>query len=243
MHSLYNIEVVIMSVMGHDVYKCRLIKYSKAEYARIGIMPRYGNADSIKWFQVESNCIFHLLNCFEDGTDEVVVRACRALDSVIPGPNTEDESLFSRVYEWRLNMNTGDVRERFLTGTEFSMDFPMIHGDFTGVKNKYGYTQVNDSNASSDSGMPKYGGLAKLYFEEPADNKINSQGGQSEELMQVEYHKFEQNTFCTGAAFVPKQGSHEEEDGWIITFVHNEDTSMSKVGQFCTLVSNNHMTQ
>lgn len=104
------------------------------------------------------------------------MRACRALDSIIPGPDTgvnkfewfskrlkhiksvdeytssEDGSLFTRVYEGRLNMNTGDVRERFLTGTEFSMDFPMIHGDFTGVKNKYGYTQVTDSNASSDSG-------------------------------------------------------------------------------------------
>lgn len=64
-------ELVIMSVMGHDVYKCRLIKYNKAEYARIGIMPRYGNADSIKWFQVDSTCTFHLLNCLEDGTDEV----------------------------------------------------------------------------------------------------------------------------------------------------------------------------
>ncbi|KAG2699667.1 hypothetical protein I3760_07G201800 [Carya illinoinensis] len=38
------------------------------------------------------------------------------------------------------------------------------------------------------------------------------------------------NTFCTGAAFVPKErGFEEEEDGWIITFVHNEDTNISKV--------------
>ncbi|KAF9662258.1 hypothetical protein SADUNF_Sadunf18G0034400 [Salix dunnii] len=69
-------------------------------------------------------------------------------------------------------------------------------------------------------GVPQYGGLAKLYFGEPADSKIILQGGQSEELIQVEYHKFEQITFCTGAAFVPKQGSHEEDDGWIMTFVH-----------------------
>jgi carotenoid cleavage dioxygenase len=46
-------------------------KIYMAEYARIGIMPRYGNAGSIKWFQVESNCAFHLLNCFDEGTDEV----------------------------------------------------------------------------------------------------------------------------------------------------------------------------
>jgi carotenoid cleavage dioxygenase len=46
-------------------------KIYMAEHARIGIMPRYGNADSIKWFQVEPSCAFHLLNCFEEGTDEV----------------------------------------------------------------------------------------------------------------------------------------------------------------------------
>lgn len=41
---------------------------------------------------------------------------------------------------------------------------------------------------------------------------------------------FERNTFCTGSAFVAKQGGVEEDDGWIITFVHNEDTNISQVG-------------
>jgi len=45
----------------------------------------------------------------------------------------------------------------------------------------------------------------------------------------VEYHEFEGNTFCTGAAFVPKEVGLEEDDGWIITFVHDEDTDTSKV--------------
>ena len=40
---------------------------------------------------------------------------------------------------------------------------------------------------------------------------------------------FEDKTFCTGATFVPKQGGLEEDDGWIITFVHNEDTNISQV--------------
>lgn len=34
-------------------------------------MPRYGDADSVKWFEVESYCTFHLLNCFEEG-EEVI---------------------------------------------------------------------------------------------------------------------------------------------------------------------------
>jgi carotenoid cleavage dioxygenase-like enzyme len=110
--------------------------------------------------------------------EQVVVWGCRALDSIVPGPDmgvdkfewfsrrfrplnsdeknmntsTEDGLLFSRCYEWRLNMQTGEVRERNLTGTKFSMDFPIINEHFTGVQNRFGYTQVVDSIASSTSG-------------------------------------------------------------------------------------------
>jgi carotenoid cleavage dioxygenase-like enzyme len=115
-----------------------------------------------------------------DGTGCSV--GCRALDSIIPGPDAglnkfewfstrlrsinstttqqqdhirrdkDDGLLFSRCYEWRLNMQTGQVRERNLTGTHFSMDFPFINPDFTGLQNRFGYTQVVDSIASSTSG-------------------------------------------------------------------------------------------
>lgn len=50
--------------------ECRLLKYDKEGYARIGVMPRYGDASSVRWFYVESSCTFHMFNCFEDG-DEV----------------------------------------------------------------------------------------------------------------------------------------------------------------------------
>jgi carotenoid cleavage dioxygenase-like enzyme len=49
---------------------CRLIKYNKEEYARIGIMPRYGDSDSIQRFEVEANYTFHIVNTFEED-DEV----------------------------------------------------------------------------------------------------------------------------------------------------------------------------
>ncbi|KAL7167100.1 hypothetical protein ACSBR2_037720 [Camellia fascicularis] len=49
------------------------------------------------------------------------------------------------------------------------------------------------------------------------------------EFIKVEYHKFEENTFCSGAAFVPKHEGGEEDDGWIIAFVHNEHTDTSFV--------------
>ncbi|XP_076959741.1 carotenoid 9,10(9',10')-cleavage dioxygenase 1-like [Bidens hawaiensis] len=216
-----------------------LIKYEKSGYARIGVMPRYGDADSVRWFQVEPCCVFHIINTFEDG-DEVVLWAFRARDSIIPGPDLglnkfewfssrfknecdtnfdSDESFFSQAYEWRLNMKTGEVKERFLTGKSHSMDFPMINENFTGLKNKYGYAQTVDLDASSYSAMPKYGGLAKLYL---GDTK-------QQDYVKTEYHKLPNNTFCTGATFVAKPGGTEEDDGWVIMFVHDEQLNISRV--------------
>ncbi|CAI0441372.1 unnamed protein product [Linum tenue] len=239
----------------------QLINYDKEGYARIGVMPRYGNTESIRWFDVAPNCTFHILNCFEDG-NEVVVRACRCLNSVLTVTGSEmgedrfdwfsrrfrfrrgnvgddggsssssgDELFFTRCYEWRLNMKTGEVKERNLTGeTEASMDFPVIHPGFTGLPNRFGYTQTIDVEASSTSGKPKFGGLAKLYFQDqPKTNSIDPDDDECGDAIKVEYHELEKNTFCSGAAFVPKLSSCEEDDGWIVAFVHNEDTDTSKV--------------
>ncbi|XP_056177030.1 carotenoid 9,10(9',10')-cleavage dioxygenase 1-like [Syzygium oleosum] len=152
-----------------------LLKYDKEGYARIGVMPRYGDASSVRWFYIDSSCTFHIFNCFEDG-DEVVVRGCRALTSVFPGPdwgmnkfdwfsrgfnfrepvdanaNEHGGYLFTCVYEWRLNMETREVQESSLTGTEISVDFPFINADFTGLRNMYGYAQVINSKSSSECG-------------------------------------------------------------------------------------------
>ncbi|WVZ18497.1 hypothetical protein V8G54_005819 [Vigna mungo] len=207
----------------------QLIKFDKEKYARIGIMPLYGDANSIKWFEVEPNITFHLINSFEDG-HEVVLWGCRALDSIIPGPEDglKESKLFSRCYEWRLNMKSGEVKEKYLTGPEQYMDFPMINASFTGIKNRYAYTQVVDPTESFAADIPKYGALAKLYFEEPCSEFPVGEARQ-EELIRVEYHRFEKDVFCTGSAFVPKEGGVEEDDGWIITFVYNEDNGISQV--------------
>eukprot|EP00258_Populus_trichocarpa_P029715 XP_024445734.1 carotenoid 9,10(9',10')-cleavage dioxygenase 1-like [Populus trichocarpa] len=107
------------------------------------------------------------------------------------------------------------------------MDFPFINEDVTGLKHKYGYTQVIDSLASSISGICKYGSVAKLHFNE--EMSAFSKEGSNEQPVKAEYHKFPENTFCTGSTFVPKQGGVEEDDGLIITFVHNEERNVSQV--------------
>ncbi|PNT64389.1 hypothetical protein BRADI_4g27988v3, partial [Brachypodium distachyon] len=233
----------------------QLIKFEKDGYARIGIMPRYGDAESVMWFDVEPFCMFHLINCFEEG-DEVIVQGLRSADSAIPGPrhglNKHDmlpetcdltingkimkqginEKLFSRLYEWRLNLKTKTVLGEYLTGTELSLEFPMINDQYTGVHQNYAYAQIVDSvtrsAGTSEKVLPKYGGFAKLYLEE-RDNTS------AEDLIKMENHWLGEDQFCSGASFVRRVGASREDDGWIISFVHNERTNTSQVHIIDTL--------
>ncbi|KAK9170351.1 hypothetical protein Syun_002491 [Stephania yunnanensis] len=72
----------------------KFIHFEKDKESKIGVMPRYGDAESIIWFQVQNHCTFHLINSFEDG-DEVVVRGCRTTGSFIPGPSYKTDE-----YQW-----------------------------------------------------------------------------------------------------------------------------------------------
>ncbi|XP_006359776.1 carotenoid 9,10(9',10')-cleavage dioxygenase 1-like [Solanum tuberosum] len=229
----------------------QLMKFEKDGYARIGIMPRYGDANSIKWFEVDPCCVFHIINCFEHN-DEVVVRACRARQSVIPGPSSSvnhletlskwikretssidddsheftKESTFPRVCEWRLDMKTGEIKEKKnLSGDEFAMEFPIINEKFSGFRNKFAYLQVVESTELSGSGFTRFSGLVKLHFEEKKTFNMDEE----DELIKAEYHMFPKNTFCSGTSFVPKPEGIDEDDGWIITFTHNENENISQV--------------
>jgi len=64
-----NEKYLISNLFTMHIYIYRLLKYEKEKYARIGVMPRYGDAESTRWFEVEPNCTFHILNCFEEGDD------------------------------------------------------------------------------------------------------------------------------------------------------------------------------
>ncbi|KAF6164207.1 hypothetical protein GIB67_010177 [Kingdonia uniflora] len=167
--------------LNHDMGVTKqLIKFCKGNYARIGVMPRYGDANSVKWFDIEPHCMFHILNFFEDG-DEIVVRRFRSVEAIIPGPD-----FGSNKFEC------------------FSKGFKPM--------------------STSEAGTTKYGKLAKLYLDEPPTRPSKEDG-----LVKVEYHNLDENTFCSGAVFVPKDGSLEEDDGWITSFVHNEETNISQV--------------
>lgn len=47
--------------------------------------------------------------------------------------------------------------------------------------------------------------------------------------IKVEYHVMEDNHFCSGIEFVKKQDAIDEDDGWVVCYVHDENKNQSKV--------------
>ncbi|KAK1549757.1 hypothetical protein Q3G72_007364 [Acer saccharum] len=48
----------------------RFVKFQKDGYAKIWVMPCYGDVDSVQWFEVQPHWTFHLLNYFEDDNEQ-----------------------------------------------------------------------------------------------------------------------------------------------------------------------------
>jgi carotenoid cleavage dioxygenase-like enzyme len=53
----------------------RLIENDMDGKSRFGVMPRFGDAESIIWFDVKNHCSYHLFNCFEDGNEVIPIKS------------------------------------------------------------------------------------------------------------------------------------------------------------------------
>jgi carotenoid cleavage dioxygenase-like enzyme len=186
-----------------------VIKFEPELGARFGILPRYAKGEDIKWFEVASGFVFHTLNAYEEG-DEVVLVACRTdkfPDSFFTPPNSNNGNVIDPdwkpvMYRWRINMTTGAVREEQLD--DVACDFPRVNDHFVGKKMRYGYTA---------SLMTGPNALIKYDYE---------RGHQ-------QLHPHGPNTIGGEGVFVPRPNPKTEDDGWVITYVHDEESNQSEL--------------
>jgi carotenoid cleavage dioxygenase len=176
--------------------------------SRIGVMPRHGYDTDVQWFDVETGVVVHTANAWDDG-DEVVLQASRSNTADIAGAGTSEGNDLSenqgRLYEWRINLKTGDVAERTLSDTP--CDFTRINDNYACHKTRYVYAGIfNTERAFTFDGLMKYD---------------NESGVTSEFIYGPNRHGGE-------AVFAPKAGSKSEDDGYLVCFVHDEAQNQSE---------------
>jgi len=184
-------------------------KFEQESASRFGIVPRHGDNSTIRWFESSTCFVPHTLNAYEEGS-EVVLIACRMKNSGLLEPAAEpssdpDENI-RPLYEWRFNLSSGTVREQVLD--DISSEFPRVNEQLLGRKTRYGYAAKIANNP-----VLLFDGVIKYDFS----------SGKSQ------VQEFGQGRYGGDLVFVPRPGATIEDDGWLVTCVHDEGSGSSEL--------------
>lgn len=179
--------------------------------SRFGVIPRFGNSDEVRWFEAEPAYIYHVVNAWEQD-DEIIMDACITTN---PAPQSGVKGAVEKlkaylrleavIYRYHFNLRDGSVREYPLD--DRYTEFPMINAAMTGRKTRYAYNQSFDI-----SDVLRFDGIIKY----------DTETGKTQE------YSYGAGVFGSESPFIPKPGSVAEDDGYVITYVTDENSDTSE---------------
>ncbi|BBN17239.1 carotenoid 9,10(9',10')-cleavage dioxygenase 1 [Marchantia polymorpha subsp. ruderalis] len=200
-----------------------IFSFDDTKPSRFGVLPRYAkNESQMIWFEVTTCVIFHNANAWEEG-DEVVLVTCRIpsidLGAIAVYDEVKVKKFVNDLWEYRFNMKTGKAVERKLG--EFQSDFPRINEEYVGRKNRFVYAAVFE-DATHINAVAKY----DLTLEPELGKDQLEVGGNVAGVF-----RHGNRRYGSESVFVPKNPGREgeEDDGYLMCFVHDENTSISEV--------------
>ncbi|KIR61869.1 carotenoid oxygenase family protein [Micromonospora harpali] len=177
--------------------------WQRGRAARLGLLPREGRGADVRWFDVDPCYVFHPVNAYEvDDTCVVdVVRHDRVFDRDLHAPGESAPTL----WRWTLDLTRGTVAAEQLD--DIPQEFPRIDERRKTMRHRYAYT------VAMQSGAGVLGGSALLRHD----------------LLrrEVAVHDFGPHREAGEAVFVPRGPLSAEDDGWLLTYVHDGRTGRS----------------
>ncbi|MEM6729433.1 MAG: carotenoid oxygenase family protein, partial [Pseudomonadota bacterium] len=116
------------------------IAWDPKKDARIGVIPKAGRAEDVRWFSVEPCYAYHAMNAFETEGGDVIVdvsRYARASEKDFYGPLGDTEATLDR---WVLPMSGKGTEAREERMFDLPLDFPKISPRVEGRPYRYGYS-------------------------------------------------------------------------------------------------------
>lgn len=136
--------------------------------ARVGVMPREGTNDDVRWFEVEPCYVFHPMNAYDSDSpagDTVVldvIRHPKMFDADHLGPNEGPPTL----NRWTVDLADGKVRESRVD--DRGQEFPRVDERLVGKRHRFGYAPSVGEGASGSDTLFKHdlvgGGTASRHF-------------------------------------------------------------------------------
>lgn len=171
--------------------------------ARVGVLPREGDAADVQWFEVDTCFVFHPLNAYEAADGRIVndvVRHPKMFATDMLGPN-EGATTLDR---WTFDLSSGKVIEERLD--ERSIEFPRHDERLVGREHRYGYGAVFGAGA-------EHGPTVKYDVRTGA----------------TEVHDHGTGRVTLEPVFVPRSDDADEDDGWVMSYVYDATTDRSDV--------------
>ena len=200
--------------------------------SRFAIIPRYGSADEIKWFEASPTYCLHWNNAYENG-DEIILEgyfqenpepgnyegAPKGLERMMAF--LDNHLLQPKLHRWRFNLATGKTIEERLD--DKVLEFGAINQRYACKKHRYTYSMMPTKGWFTFDGICKH------------DHKTNND----------DIYKFGDGIFGSEVCFAPRHNSIDEDDGYLISIITNVNKKISAclifdatnitAGPICTL--------
>ncbi|MEY2421550.1 MAG: carotenoid cleavage oxygenase [Acidimicrobiaceae bacterium] len=172
--------------------------------ARIGLLPRDGEADDVRWFDVEPCYVFHPMNAYDDGDRVVidVVRHPKMFATDMHGPNEGPPSLD----RWTVDLRAGKVLEERLD--DRGQEFPRVDERLVGRRHRFGYATA----AALDEDI-EAGGSALLRHDMVSG--------------ETDAHEFGPRRGAGEFVMVPSAPDAAEDDGVLMGYVYDGERDAS----------------
>ena len=170
--------------------------------ARVGLLPREGQAEAITWLSLEPCFVFHSANAY-DLPDGCVVLDVVAYDRMFSGDNLAPDERPRGFERWILDPQAGTVVRRTIDPAP--QELPVIDDRRTGRAYRYAYTL----------GLPEALN-ASLVGEAPLIKHDLEQGHKT-------VHAFGPGRIAGEFVFTPREPDAAEDDGWLMGFVNEAD--------------------
>lgn len=194
-----------------------LARFHRDLPTRLGVIPRRGAPDEIRWFDFDPTYVLHWTNAYEEG-DEIVVEGFFQHD---PEPSVSPEASYyermsrfisldgfqSRLHRWRMNLVTGACSEESLTDS--ITEFGMINARYGGRPHRYTYAATGVPGRFLFNGLTRHDSVTgeEVHFALP------------------------DGVFGSETSVAPRPGAAAEDDAYLVTLVTdmNDDSSSALV--------------
>ena len=181
------------------------IRWKTRRPSRIGVLPKDGTDRDIRWFHVNPCYVYHPMNAYESEDGRLIVdvsRYKRAAQKDHYGPLGDTNP---RVFRWTLDLNSPRSRAQEEILFDLSLDFPKISPRVEGRPYRFAYGIEATTRPSFDAAI-------KMDLATGRTERQDFDGGMTSEL-----------------TFLPRKNMKSEDDGWLIGFVFQPDTTRSRL--------------